>query len=153
MGSGPIWRAESSCSLRLSIGLLVLALQGKMFKNSASKFPLQTSSPPPVPFSTTIRIAWKGISAPFKHAEFYGSLCLSIALLVVEIQGKTYLILQFQNPAITIFTTLWQATTTIRKFLRGTPYTYLMGRIQQRLLFDLVTIYSGAIRENVSKFR
>ena len=46
---------------------------------------------PPVSLSTIIRILWKDISTPFKYVEFDGSLYLSVALLVVELQGKTFL--------------------------------------------------------------
>src|SRR5204863_273506 len=49
MGSRPIRRAKSSCSPHLSIGLLVLALQGKTFKIPPARIPPQTSSPPPIP--------------------------------------------------------------------------------------------------------
>ena len=67
------------------------------FKISLANIPLQTSSPPPVSLPTAIRIPWKNVSAPFKHAEFDDSLRLSIALLVVELQGTVFPIFRFSK--------------------------------------------------------
>jgi len=97
VGSIPIQCAESSRSLLLPIGLLVLALQATMFKILLSKISAQTSSPPPVSLPTTIKSLWKGIYAPFKHVEFNGGLRLFITLLIVELQGKPFPIFRFST--------------------------------------------------------
>src|SRR5271156_845074 len=68
-----------------------------MFKILRAKIPPQTSSPPPVSLLTTKENPWKDICTPFKHAKFDGNLHLSIALLVVEPQGKMFPIFRFSK--------------------------------------------------------
>ena len=81
----------------MPIGPLVLALDAKMFKIPLVKFSVQTSLPSLVSLPTTMKSLWKGMYAPFNHAEFDGGLRLSITLLVVELQGKMLLIFRFST--------------------------------------------------------
>jgi hypothetical protein len=93
--SGPLEHAESSRGLCLSMGLLALALQAQTLQIPPEKKicpnKLPPLPPPQRPSTHIVRRPWKGISAPFRHAESSCYLHFAIELLVVAPQAKTFL--------------------------------------------------------------
>ena len=117
--SKPIWCAESSCSLRLSIASLVVELQAKTLSISDSQNVGTTVWFPMLQSATRIKTPLKGVSGPIRQVESSHSLHFAITPLVVELQPKTSQIPQVRIPPKLFFPPVMPIVPTIRVATEG----------------------------------
>jgi hypothetical protein len=111
----------------LSQGHWLLLRKEEQVRNSNFKMLPDTLHPCQTPSPSTVRRPWKGISTPFKHIESNHRIHLSMGLLWRYNQKRSNF-RQQKNPPN--FTPLLQFTTSVKKIVRGAPYTYSMHWIQ-----------------------